>query len=164
MCLDFFKGNVECCEPCCGKPCNFVEGLYCCLCWYCCGCFVLPKFYASAQKQECACLNHCVPFLIVYFAGIIPYIGGIISAIVMFAIISATRFNLRKMHGIGDPKCHPCDCLGLWCCVPGYCLWCQEIRSLPKESWDCLNSCKESKYPSACQVEQIGRASCRERV
>merc|ERR1712137_382750 len=30
MCLGFFSGDMSCCEPCCGSPCNASDGLYCC--------------------------------------------------------------------------------------------------------------------------------------
>eukprot|EP00168_Porphyra_purpurea_P007948 TRINITY_DN1999_c0_g1_i1.p1 TRINITY_DN1999_c0_g1~~TRINITY_DN1999_c0_g1_i1.p1 ORF type:complete len:170 (+),score=0.16 TRINITY_DN1999_c0_g1_i1:85-594(+) len=117
MCLQFFSGNMECCEPCCGQPCNSSDGVYCCLSWFPCCCLAAPKCYAASQNQECAVINHCVPFLGLLLS-IIPIIGGILSFAVYCAIRTAIRFNLRKQHGIGQDECDLCDCCGIWFYVP----------------------------------------------
>merc|ERR1712199_38570 len=40
-------------EPCCGEPCNPGQGIYCCLCFCCCGPCSLSKLFGH-------CLGHCL--------------------------------------------------------------------------------------------------------
>ena len=141
LCTTFFQGNMECCEPCCGQPCNTDDGIYCCLSWFP-GCFCsVPLFYAHSQGQPCAWLNHFAPFITL----IIPIVG----TIVMLAINTAIRFNLRKKYGIGESTCHPCDCLAAL--LP--CMWCQEVRGSPKESWDWYQGMQDKTFPGVGQVD-----------
>mmetsp|Transcript_5078 Transcript_5078/g.5786 ORF Transcript_5078/g.5786 Transcript_5078/m.5786 type:complete len:177 (-) Transcript_5078:56-586(-) len=154
MCLQFFSGNMECCEPCCGQPCNSSDGVYCCLSWFPCCCLAAPKCYAASQNQECAVINHCVPFLGLLLS-IIPIIGGILSFAVYCAIRTAIRFNLRKQHGIGQDECDLCDCCGIWFYVPAPCFSCQELRSVPKESWDWYAAMQAKKFPAETKIEPM---------
>jgi hypothetical protein len=141
MCLSFFQGNMECCEPCCGQPCSTDEGLYCCLSWFP-GCFCsAPKFYAASQDQACAWINHCLPIVLL----IIPIVNIVIS----FALITGIRFNLRKKHAIGEAQCDIMDCLAS--ILP--CMWCQELRSMPKESWDWYKAMNDKQFPGEPKVE-----------
>ena len=113
------------CEPCCGDPCNFKDGLVCCLCWLCpiVGCCSFMKLYAYSMDQECACLNHCCILMI-------PYVGGIIASV-------SLRTNLRAKWDVGYGP-HECigwvgDCLCQWICGP--CVFCQSLRAVPKKAW-----------------------------
>ena len=159
LCLGFFSGNMECCEPCCGKPCNTNDGVYCCLSWFPGCCFAGPKCLAASQNQECAFVNHGVPFLLLLIF-IIPIIG-ILGYVVLWAIETAIRFNLRKQHGIGDTsKWDPCDCCGIWFIVPGPCFACQEIRGVPKDYWDWYKSFNDKKFPAETQLEPCYTLMC----
>jgi len=113
------------CEPCCGEPCNPMDGLYCCVCWYFCGCFTGCKLYAYSMDQDCACVNHILPFFVDYFTGIA------FTSIIM-------RHNLRVKYGrpppAGDFTGIVGDCLCIYCCGP--CAACQMCRSADKDSWD----------------------------
>ena len=42
------------CEPCCGEPCNFLDGLYCFTCVCCCTPVMHIKRWASQVEQPCA--------------------------------------------------------------------------------------------------------------
>ena len=143
MCLGFFQGDMACCEPCCGQPCNTDDGMYCCLSFFP-GCFCAgPQVYAAAQDQQCAWLNHALILL----TPIIPIIGIVFS----LAIYTAVRFNLRKKHSIGDTSgCSPFDCLTIFCAP---CFGCQELRSLNKEDWDWYGLYQEQKFPGEGQID-----------
>ena len=153
MCLSFFQGNMECCEPCCGKPCNTNDGIYCCLSFFP-GCFCVgPKVYAASQDQACAFVNHCIPFLALLVA-IVPIVGGILAFILWCFIRTGIRFNLRKKHGIGDTsKWHMCDCCGIWFIIPAPCFSCQELRSCQKEHWDWYAAFNDKKFPAETQID-----------
>ena len=142
MCLGFFSGDMACCEPCCGQPCNTDDGLYCCLSWFPGCCCAYPQFYAASQDQPCAWLNHFAPLILL----IIPIVGYVVSA----ALWTGIRFNLRKKHGIGEPSCDPMDCLTIFCSP---CFGCQELRSMPKESWDWYGLYQEQKFPGEGSVD-----------
>merc|ERR1712093_216685 len=73
------------CSPCCGDPCNFADGLYCCLTWYCCGPCNMGKLWSKTLNQECHIVNHCLPAWI---------LGCIVSPIV--------RHNLRLAANVGS--------------------------------------------------------------
>eukprot|EP01095_Lingulamoeba_sp_RSL-Kostka_P005712 TRINITY_DN172_c0_g2_i2.p1 TRINITY_DN172_c0_g2~~TRINITY_DN172_c0_g2_i2.p1 ORF type:complete len:176 (-),score=19.09 TRINITY_DN172_c0_g2_i2:146-673(-) len=142
---------MECCEPCCGEPCNFIDGLYCFLSFgffiFCAG----PKCYSYAQNQDCHFVNHCLPFFLVLLL-FIPFVNFILYPIIYFLFWTTFRSNLRKKHGIGEPNCGICDCCtGCICTSP--CMACQEIRSVPREAWDWYLAYTENKYPTASSHE-----------
>jgi len=113
-------------EPCCGQPCNPADGCRCFLCWFCpiVNCLSAVKLYAHSTDQDCACINHCGPFLI-------DYLGIPFTSVTM-------RHNLRTKYGAGPP---PMDIGGLvgdvacvFCCGP--CTACQMLRSVDRDAWD----------------------------
>jgi len=122
------------CEPCCGQPCNFVSGLYCCLCWYFCSCCVRAKLWSSQVDQSCAVGNHCIPMILVSWWDI-PYA-------IMTCLL---RFNARKKAGAysKDDGVVPviCYCLMAWCCC--LCITCQQLRTVPRKNWDFLEQLTE---------------------
>jgi len=111
-------------EPCCGEPCNFMDGLRCVLCFWCCGPCSAGKLFAYTVEQECAVVNHC---LYVCFCG-------------CFASI-CLRHNLRLIHGVGDPENWLGDIILAWVC--GACAFCQELRSVDPSTWDWLTEFNE---------------------
>merc|ERR1712173_161525 len=139
MCLGFFSGDMSCCEPCCGQPCNASDGLYCCLSFFP-GCFcAAPQFYASSQNQSCALFNHALPYLLL----LIPLIGSLFSLVFWTAI----RFNLRRKFSIGKQEgVSPFDCLTVFCAP---CFACQELRAVSKEDWDWYDAMNQ--YPMSPQ-------------
>ena len=104
-------------EPCCGQPCNPADGLKCMVCWYFCTFCTMTKLYSFSLGQECALFPHCLcVFCLPNFAAWFM------------------RYSLRKKAGvkgnlIGDFVC-------LYFCGP--CSFCQELRSVPAQSWDLL--------------------------
>ena len=62
-------------EPCC-------DG-YCCVTWYCCGCFNACHMYAWSMDQPCAIVNHCLPY---------TCCGS--------CMMCSMRYNIRKKLGI----------------------------------------------------------------
>ena len=145
-CMYCLKCN-ECCEPCCGQPCNGKDGVYCAVSWII-FCLAGPKFLAASQQQECHFVNHGVPYLLLLLA-LVPCIGGILAGIVGFWIATSIRANLRKVHGIGIQQWDICDC----CATLLPCMYCQELRSMPKESWDWIAAIQENKYPVGGSIE-----------
>jgi len=150
------------CEPCCGQECNVKDGVYCFLCWFFCGPCASAKLLASSLDQDCYFINHCGPFLLMYFCSWIPIIGFCISLLGIY-INGAIRHNSRVKLGVGNAE----HCFGdallanLPCTVP--CSCCQVLRSYPMESWDSLNDIRERgftfmnpDYPLDTYVRKIG--------
>merc|ERR1712125_129151 len=83
------------------------DGVYFCLSMFP-GCFcAYPQVYAASQDQACAWVNHFVPMI----GLIIP----IVNYVIMCALWTAIRLNLRNKHGIGDTSgCSPFDCLTIF--------------------------------------------------
>ena len=120
------------CEPCCGRPCNVKDGLYCCLLSYCCGVCVSSKLYASSLNQDCAIVPHCL----------MAWCCGWFTA-------CFTRYNLRKKNGVSGNLCGDCVCI--WCC--GACAGCQHFRAVPKSDWDFVTGFKLLPiYPGEMQL------------
>eukprot|EP01115_Flamella_aegyptia_P010703 TRINITY_DN47_c0_g1_i1.p1 TRINITY_DN47_c0_g1~~TRINITY_DN47_c0_g1_i1.p1 ORF type:complete len:168 (-),score=22.12 TRINITY_DN47_c0_g1_i1:198-701(-) len=139
---------MECCEPCCGSPCDVVDGLFCAVSGIFFLCCMGPKCLSYTQNQDCHLVNHCLPFFLV----ILSIIPGLF-VIPYFVFWTTFRVNLRKMHGIGEEGCGLCDCL-TGCIIPGPCLACQELRSIPKEGWDWYAAFGEGKYPAGASAEE----------
>ena len=121
------------CEPCCGEPCNVLDGLYCCLCWWCCGYCQLAKMWASQVDQPCACVNHCIPIIILLI------IESFFPVMLFFNML--IRYNSRLNAGVYDTP-DPFDrlvgdCFLPCCCFTAPCSFCQQLRTIPKEDWDC---------------------------
>jgi len=129
-CYEFWK-----CAPCCGDPCNFRDGCYCCLSWMLCFPCNVAKLYSHSVSQTCACVNHCMPLMLM---GIPWGIGYVISVI----IFSMLRFNLRTLNGIGEPRCQPGDCLMVCPPIMNCFSFCQMVRSVPIDAWDCFSTAK----------------------
>eukprot|EP01091_Cochliopodium_minus_P007558 TRINITY_DN17445_c0_g1_i1.p1 TRINITY_DN17445_c0_g1~~TRINITY_DN17445_c0_g1_i1.p1 ORF type:complete len:149 (-),score=9.09 TRINITY_DN17445_c0_g1_i1:82-528(-) len=122
-CWEFYRLT-----PCCGLPCNVIDGLYCCACWAVCGLCSFSKLFASSVQQECKVINHCV------------------SACVCFPCVAVwTRHNLRRQIGIGGNDCmNWCgDILCILFCGP--CSICQMCRAFETKSWDCFRAIKEHR-------------------
>jgi hypothetical protein len=99
-------------EPCCGDPCNLMDGLWCAGCWFFCGWCSFAKLYASSLDQdECALINH---FLILCC-----------NVCAVFNII--TRHNLRSKMGTGPDKDNTMgwvgDALLVWFCCCCACIF-----------------------------------------
>lgn len=115
------------CEPCCGDPCNPLSALYCLLCFTCCGPCVTCKWYASQLDQPCAMFNHV-------FLGYCMLYGFLRCFM---------RYNARMEAGVWDDP-DSCDKIfGDWfltcCCCTSTCATFQELRSVPREHWDCMS-------------------------
>jgi len=141
------EGENDCwqcwkCEPCCGEPCNPVDGLRCAACWLlpCFALCTLSKFYATSQKQDCTLMGHVLPYVVAFlcsaFVPIPPF-----NTVPCMLLRVATRHNYRGQNGAGDPRFFFGDCLLATICAP--CATCQELRSSPKESWDWLAQYQE---------------------
>merc|ERR1712137_524043 len=74
------------CEPCCGEPCNPMDGIICFLCFAFCGLCSNAKLYAYSMDQDCGLVNHC---LYGCFCGL--------------CMSTCLRGNLRTMHDVGEP-------------------------------------------------------------
>mmetsp|Transcript_26472 Transcript_26472/g.41211 ORF Transcript_26472/g.41211 Transcript_26472/m.41211 type:complete len:158 (-) Transcript_26472:427-900(-) len=110
-------------EPCCGDPCNPMDGAYCCFCWYCCGWCSFAKLYASAlDQEECALINHCL-ILCCNICGIF----NIITRHLIRIKVGAGPEDMDLMGWIGD-------CVMVWCCC--CCAACQELRAVEIKDWD----------------------------
>lgn len=125
------------CEPCCGDPCNFLDGLYCCLCWWCCSPCQLSKYWASQVEQPCSCINHCIPVcLLLLLAGI-----GFPCNVPMCIFNMVVRYNSRLEAGVFDnPDSidkHIGDFFLPCCCLTAPCQFCQQLRTVPSTHWDC---------------------------
>eukprot|EP01059_Diplonema_ambulator_P016821 TRINITY_DN287_c0_g2_i1.p2 TRINITY_DN287_c0_g2~~TRINITY_DN287_c0_g2_i1.p2 ORF type:complete len:162 (+),score=48.15 TRINITY_DN287_c0_g2_i1:65-550(+) len=119
--LDWGGNGGKCWEcwvvaPCCDP--------YCCITWWCCGCFNQCKLFAWSVDQPCSIVNHCLPLTFC----------GICTACVM-------RHAIRKKAGVqagGPMGGFVGDCLITYFC--GACGFCQELRAAHtisgKESWD----------------------------
>jgi len=141
--------DIHKCEPCCGEPCNPMDGLRCAACWICpcCTFCTLAKFFASTLDEECTMINHCAPIvvalLVSLFCGWIP--GA--SFLPWWYIITAIRHNARVRNETGDPVHYFGDCLLgnfpiINCCALG-----QELRTFPKESYDWLDQMQKNGFP-----------------
>ena len=121
------------CEPCCGEPCNVLDGLYCCLCWSFCSSCQLAKMWASQVDQPCAFVNHCLPILIILL------LDSLVPVRIFFNML--IRYNSRLKAGVYDTP-DPIDrfigdCFLPCCCFTAPCALGQELRTIPKEDWDC---------------------------
>jgi len=136
------------CEPCCGEPCNLMDGLKCFACWVlpCFSLCTLSKFYASSVKdEECTILGHFVPYLVALACSMFVPIPVFNSAPCLLLRI-ATRHNFRQIDGTGDARYMFGDALlGLFCSP---CAMCQELRSAPVESWDWYAQYQEKSFPT----------------
>ncbi|ELR12480.1 uncharacterized protein ACA1_330540 [Acanthamoeba castellanii str. Neff] len=114
------------CSPCCGDPCNFNDGLYCCFTWYCCTPCNLSKLWAHTLEQDCQFINHFIPTFL--FSCIV---GPIV------------RHNLRLKAGVGEDDAANWigDFFCAWCC--GICTVAQFMRTTSKSDWDSLNDLSE---------------------
>jgi len=114
------------CEPCCGEPCNAVDGVRCAVCWLCpiVGILSGAKLLSFTQSQDCALVNHILPIFI-------PYVGGI-------AVAMSIRHNLRVKGNIGLPAWDTTGLIGdfLLVCFCGMCVFCQDLRDVKREDWD----------------------------
>ena len=131
------------CEPCCGEPCNVLDGLYCFTCMACCFPCVQVKWWASQVDQPCALLNHVLPFVILQILGLNT-----------FVFCWLNRYNTRMIAGVyeepsdGFDKCIG-DCFLGWCPCTGCCAFFQQLRAEPKTEWDCLD-CSAHGSPVCC--------------
>mmetsp|Transcript_31710 Transcript_31710/g.79535 ORF Transcript_31710/g.79535 Transcript_31710/m.79535 type:complete len:168 (-) Transcript_31710:157-660(-) len=130
QCWEFWK-----CEPCCGEPCNFLDGLICCLCWTCpiVSLLSLCKLYAYSTDQQCGCVNHCCPLFI-------PYVGP-------YVLYTSLRHNLRLKNGTKGNMCG--DCLMVSLPIVSSCTLCHMLRSAPPDAWQWWNHTDEC----ACFVD-----------
>ena len=119
------------CEPCCGEPCNFLEGCYCFLCWWCCGPCLTCKWWASQLDQPCALINHVLVGCCMMFCGF----SWLFNCLV--------RYNGRMEAGVTEnPDSidkYLGDCFLPCCCLTSPCALCQQLRAVPKSHWDCLD-------------------------
>merc|ERR1712000_30203 len=147
--------DLQKCEPCCGEPCNFMDGLKCALCWIlpCCSLCTLVKFFASTLDQECLLLNHCGPYIVAILIGIfcgwIPGTGSLPT----WYLRTAVRHNARVRNKTGDPIHYFGDCLVGNFPIIGCCALCQELRSMPKDSWDWVAQMQEKGFPQVSGEE-----------
>mmetsp|Transcript_9794 Transcript_9794/g.12073 ORF Transcript_9794/g.12073 Transcript_9794/m.12073 type:complete len:237 (-) Transcript_9794:74-784(-) len=160
-------GNAGACtdisklEPCCGEPCNFKDGLYCCLCSACCGLCVQSKMLAYSVDQECFCVNHCGPYLVVYLVALaIEVTFYVVSAVLgiplgsvgalgscfLLALLALTRRNLRSKFNVGSPDSWLGDFFMMCCVCTSPCSLCQEFRSMPISGWDWLGDIRERGF------------------
>merc|ERR1712137_1300126 len=86
-CWNCFHNN---CEPCCGEPCNPLDGLYCFLCFWCCGPCVMCKWWASQLDQPCALVNHVLPVFVAMIFGVTCLFGWLL------------RYNGRMEAGVTE--------------------------------------------------------------
>lgn len=131
-CWACFHNN---CEPCCGEPCNFMDGLYCCLCWWCCSLCNISKYWASQIEQPCSCVNHCLIIFLIHIIN--QFLMGI--PVILFNMM--LRYNARLEANVFDTP-DPVDryigdCFLPCCCLTAPCAGCQQLRAVPKEHWDC---------------------------
>ena len=122
------------CEPCCGEPCNFMDGLKCFACWVlpCCAICTASKFYATSQGEDCTVLGHFVPYLVAaLLAWFLPI--PIFNSAPCLLLRTATRHNFRQNDSTGDPRYMFGDFIMSVCCSP--CGLCQELRSAPVSSF-----------------------------
>jgi len=114
------------CEPCCGEPCNPLDGVRCFLCWFCpiIGILSFAKLFSHGMSQDCALVNHVLP-------PFIPYVGGIVVGI-------AARHNIRVKLNVGLPAWDTTGLVGdfLMMCFCGLCTFCQHLRAVKREDWD----------------------------
>ena len=118
-------GNLcDCCTctPCCGTPCNFMDGLYCCALFSFCFPCVYAKMYASSLDQPCGIVNHLLPYLLGLNCLMAPLL----------------RTNVRNMNNVGSPGFAISDACLPWCCCTAPCASCQECRAVSKSDWDFL--------------------------
>jgi len=127
-CWNCFHNN---CEPCCGEPCNPLDGLYCFLCFWCCGPCVMCKWWASQLDQPCALVNHVLPVFLAMFFGVTCLFSWLL------------RYNGRMEAGVTENPDSIDKYLGdfflscLPCTAP--CATCQQCRAVPKSHWNCLD-------------------------
>ena len=150
-------------EPCCS--------LYCFGCWWCCALCNISKMYSWSVGQDCAVVNHCVPYF---------FCGSCMSCFMRYAIRSKAGIS-----GGGPADGFVGDCLlaYLYAVVPSLslclltcpppppphflpplchsccgCTWCQEIRAVEiigggQAPWDFFAEpkpmifLKEPKFP-----------------
>jgi len=159
-------------EPCCGSPCDFGSGMYCCLCWTFCSICSIGKMYASDTDQRCVLVNHCVFVFIAalvlgWIWAIIVWITLLIVFVLlfwtiflwiivwwvviilywmflfpMFPIIGLERHNRRARLSIGEFGSFFGDALAGLFVFTWPCSICQMLRSVPKEHWDWLTDCQ----------------------
>eukprot|EP01063_Lacrimia_lanifica_P014271 TRINITY_DN208_c0_g2_i1.p2 TRINITY_DN208_c0_g2~~TRINITY_DN208_c0_g2_i1.p2 ORF type:complete len:121 (+),score=4.59 TRINITY_DN208_c0_g2_i1:72-434(+) len=101
------RGRAASCECWVMDPCCDV---YCCLTWWCCGCFNACKMFSWSLDQPCALVNHCLPITFLPMCGFF-------------------RFAVREKLGIsaGGPLQGLIGDFLCGCCC-GYCACCQSIR------------------------------------
>lgn len=129
------KGENNCwecwkCEPCCGDPCNFVDGLKCFLCWIlpCCSLCTAAKFYASSHEEDCTLIGHFLPYVLAALCAMFFPIP-VFNYAPCLLLRTATRHNFRNVDQTGDQRYMFGDFLLAVCCSP-FAL-CQELRASP---------------------------------
>jgi len=148
--------NLNQLSPCCGDPCNVKDGLKCAVCWIC-PCFfcTYAKFLASGLDETCTMLNHCMPVVVALLVGI--FCGWIPGAGVLpwCYLNTAIRHNSRVKIKKGDPIHYFGDCLMSNCCLTGCCALCQELRTMPIESWDWVAQLQKDGFPQKTESGNI---------
>ena len=89
--------------------------------------------WASQVDQPCACVNHCIPIIILLI------IESFFPVMLFFNML--IRYNSRLNAGVYDTP-DPFDrlvgdCFLPCCCFTAPCSFCQQLRTIPKEDWDC---------------------------
>eukprot|EP01104_Vermistella_antarctica_P004005 TRINITY_DN1441_c5_g1_i1.p1 TRINITY_DN1441_c5_g1~~TRINITY_DN1441_c5_g1_i1.p1 ORF type:complete len:175 (-),score=19.84 TRINITY_DN1441_c5_g1_i1:219-743(-) len=117
------------CEPCCGEPCNAMDGIKCLACFAFCGLCSVSQLFAYSVNQECAIVNHFLPMCI---------FGACVSPLM--------RHNLRTKSGAGLPPGDTSGIIGdfimtIFC---GSCSLCQMLRSVDRDAWDWLGKVQEN--------------------
>mmetsp|Transcript_124464 Transcript_124464/g.175622 ORF Transcript_124464/g.175622 Transcript_124464/m.175622 type:complete len:204 (+) Transcript_124464:54-665(+) len=125
------------CEPCCGEPCNFMDGLYCFCCFLCCYTCVKSKWWASQVDQDCACVNHC---LIICGLRMLAQCGSIyMIPWILFETFFRRNSRLKNNVGVADDPMNIFgDCFMSCCPCTAPCTECQELRTVPVSDWDWL--------------------------
>ena len=102
---------------------------------------------AHSNDQECYCINHCGPVLLVYIVLFVASIGANILASVLqvpslatigyvgicafWALWTILRRNLRMKNDVGSPDSWLGDCFMMCCICTEPCSYCQLMRSMP---------------------------------
>lgn len=138
------------CSPCCGTPCNCLDGCYCFWCVCCCFYCVQAKLLASSLDQPCAFVNHCLPFCVGILADMVVEGSG---SVVMCVLGCLIRSNLRRRRGVGKDELTPGDFLMACCPCTSSCSFCQHLRSVEIEDWDWLGQARRDGIPLS--LEQL---------
>lgn len=108
---------------------------------------MFSKALAYSNDQDCFCLNHCGPILLIYVIAIglglvsllITFLTGFaytspiayVGSCFFYALFALLRRNIRLKFNVGSPDSFLGDFFMMCCICTEPCSYCQLLRAMP---------------------------------